>query len=37
MGSHRLGLRRQPPVLGEHNLEILAELQGARAATDARR
>jgi crotonobetainyl-CoA:carnitine CoA-transferase CaiB-like acyl-CoA transferase len=37
MGSHRLGLRRQPPELGEHNLEIVAELQGARAATNARR
>jgi crotonobetainyl-CoA:carnitine CoA-transferase CaiB-like acyl-CoA transferase len=37
MGSHRLGLRRQPPGLGEHNFEIVAELQGARAAADARR
>jgi crotonobetainyl-CoA:carnitine CoA-transferase CaiB-like acyl-CoA transferase len=37
MGSHALGLRRQPPVLGEHNDEIVAELQGARAAADARR
>jgi crotonobetainyl-CoA:carnitine CoA-transferase CaiB-like acyl-CoA transferase len=37
MGSHRLGLYRQPPQLGEHNVEIIAELQGARDAADARR
>jgi crotonobetainyl-CoA:carnitine CoA-transferase CaiB-like acyl-CoA transferase len=37
MGSHRFGLRRQPPELGEHNHEIIAELQGARVAADARR
>lgn len=37
MGSHRLGLSRQPPKLGEHNSEIIAELQFTRAAADARR
>jgi crotonobetainyl-CoA:carnitine CoA-transferase CaiB-like acyl-CoA transferase len=37
IGSHALGLRRQPPVLGEHNDEIAAEIRGARAAADARR
>jgi crotonobetainyl-CoA:carnitine CoA-transferase CaiB-like acyl-CoA transferase len=37
MGSHRLELHRQPPGLGEHNSEIVAELRDARAAADARR
>ena len=37
MGAHRLGLRLQPPGLGDHNFEIVTELQGARAAADARR
>jgi crotonobetainyl-CoA:carnitine CoA-transferase CaiB-like acyl-CoA transferase len=37
MGSHVLGVRRQPPTLGEHNDELRAELDTAVAAADARR
>ena len=37
IGDHALGLRRQPPALGEHNAEILAELETADARADARR
>jgi crotonobetainyl-CoA:carnitine CoA-transferase CaiB-like acyl-CoA transferase len=37
VGTHALGLRRQPPQLGEHNAEIIAEIRGTRAAADARR
>ena len=37
VGAHELGLRRQPPTLGEHNAEIIAEGQLSHAAEDARR
>ena len=37
IGAHTLGLRRQPPALGEHNGEIIAEAQASHAAEDARR
>ena len=36
MGAHELGLRRQPPALGEHNAEIIAEA-GDLHADNARR
>jgi crotonobetainyl-CoA:carnitine CoA-transferase CaiB-like acyl-CoA transferase len=36
MGTHALGLRRQPPVLGEHNAEIVAEVEGRHAGNAGR-
>ncbi|MGB8266804.1 MAG: CoA transferase [Candidatus Velthaea sp.] len=37
IGAHEFGLRRQPPTLGEHNAEIIAENRVSHAAADARR
>ena len=36
MGTHALGLRRQPPVLGQHNAEIVAEVEGRHAGNAGR-
>lgn len=36
MGAHALGLRRQPPRLGEHNGEIAAEVEGRHAGNAGR-
>ncbi len=35
IGDHDLGLRRQPPAIGEHTAEILAELGLDKAEIDA--
>jgi len=36
IGAHEFVLRRQPPSLGEHNDEIIAELEATRAAAERR-
>jgi len=36
IGHHKLVVRRQPPGLGEHNAEIIAELEARRATAEPR-
>ena len=36
IGEHTLTVRRQPPGLGEHNDEIIAELEASRASAEPR-